>query len=291
MLEIEVRKQLLTAHGPEDLQVNLSVNDNELIAIYGESGVGKTTLLRILAGLTAPEHGNIQVDGSSWLDTTKKHSLSPQKRRVGFVFQDYALFPNMTVKGNLEFAQGKKYRDPQFVEQILQLTGLEKLKDRKPETLSGGQRQRVALARALAIRPKLLLLDEPLSALGLSMRLELQALILRIHREFGMITLLVSHSISEIHRMANRVIVLEQGQITQSGPPTEVFGSQKLSGKFRFTGEIVELKLDEVVYIITVLVGSDLVRIVTTEAEGKEFRVGDQVMLASKSLNPVIEKI
>ncbi|GKT31793.1 molybdenum ABC transporter ATP-binding protein, partial [Aduncisulcus paluster] len=165
--------------------------EGDFVALAGQSGSGKTTLLRILAGLEEAQ-GTIQVGDESWLDDTK--SLPVQKRKIGFVFQDYALFPNMSVEENLLYVT----KDKLLADKLLEMIELSELRDRFPNTLSGGQKQRVSLCRAMMNKPKLLLMDEPLSALDPNMRTKLQYEILTLHKEFGTTTIMVSHDPSEI---------------------------------------------------------------------------------------------
>jgi molybdate transport system ATP-binding protein len=267
--------------------MDLRIGEHDFVTLYGKSGAGKTTTLRILAGLTAPDSGYIQVGDNVWLDSQKGINLPPQARPIGFVFQDYALFPNMTVRKNLEYAlTSRKERD--IVDELLEVVDLKNLANRKPDTLSGGQRQRVALARALVRRPRILLLDEPLSALDMEMRLKLQDEILNIHRRFNITTILVSHNFSEIFKLSNRVLIIEQGKIIHSGPPAEVFIAKKLSGKFKFEGEILEKQKSDVVYILTVSIGNNLVKVIATKEEAAQLQTGDRVIVASKAFNPIL---
>lgn len=200
------------------LRVGQKLAPKQFLAISGPSGGGKTTLLRILAGLARPDRGFLQVGDRVWMDTDKRLFLPPQKRDVGMVFQDYALFPNMTVGKNLHYALGRS-DNPQVIDELIETMELEQLTDEFPRTLSGGQQQRVALARALVRRPNLLLLDEPLSALDTDLRQRLQNYILRVHHQFGLTTILVSHDYSEINKMADQVWRLENGQVTYAGSP------------------------------------------------------------------------
>ena len=204
MIDISIQKELLGSLGKMDLQVNLSIETQSFVALSGQSGSGKTTLLRILAGLE-PAQGRIVVNDEVWLD--EKKSLPPQKRGIGFVFQDYALFPNMSVIDNLLFVK----KDASLAKHLLDMTELSELAHRSVMSLSGGQKQRVSLCRAMMNRPKLLLMDEPLSALDPSMRTKLQHEILALHKEFKTTTIMVSHDPSEIYRLSNRVVVLSQG--------------------------------------------------------------------------------
>jgi molybdate transport system ATP-binding protein len=236
---VDVRKHLIGSEGPFDLSLRFTVAKGGLAVLYGVSGAGKTTLLRMLAGLERPDDGHIEVDGETWFHADKKIHLPPQKRSIGLVFQNYALFPSMTVRRNLEFAAGRR-RDPR-VEMLLEMVELEELQHRYPEELSGGQQQRVALARALIRRPKILLLDEPLSALGNAMREKLQDGIVRMHHELGLTTILVSHDRSEIFRLADRVIVIQGGRVTLEGSPSEAFEALRINRGGLLRGEVVDL--------------------------------------------------
>jgi molybdate transport system ATP-binding protein len=204
-----------------NLQFNTKILPNEFVTIYGPSGAGKTSVIRMLAGLLDPDRGHIEVDGNFWYEHEKKINVKPQRRNIGIVFQEYSLFPNMTVRGNLEFALEKK-QSKNIVDELLQLTELEQLHNKKPGLLSGGQKQRVALARALIRKPKLLLLDEPLSALDVEMQSRLQDYILQVHQQFNLTTVLVSHDLNEVIKMSKRVLILEDGQIKKDGLPVDV---------------------------------------------------------------------
>lgn len=287
MISINVTKRLHTADGPMELEFQATVEDGQFVTLFGPSGAGKTTLLRMVAGLTAPDQGTIEVNGQTWFDSNRRINLSPRQRSIGMVFQDYALFPHMSVAQNISAALPRTKRHS-VVHELLEVAGLQELANRKPDQLSGGQRQRVALARALALRPSLLLLDEPLSALDLQMRLKLQEELLSLHRRYQPTTLLVSHDMSEVFRLSSRVFVLERGQVARSGSPAEVFASSGISNKFRFTGEVVHMVPSGVVSIVHILVGSDIVQVVASGQERRELQVGQRVMIASKAFNPLI---
>lgn len=199
------------------LELELELHPGELLVITGPSGSGKTSMLRILAGLEKRAKGSLIFQGEVWQDTARGIFLAPQKRPIGVVFQDYALFPNMNVLQNLRFAATSQ-ESAAFIEELLAVMGLEELKKAYPSELSGGQQQRVALARSLVRRPKLLLLDEPLSALDVQMRENLQGYIRQIHENYQLTTLLISHHHEEIERMADRVIFLEKGKVVQEVP-------------------------------------------------------------------------
>jgi molybdate transport system ATP-binding protein len=226
MIELRLGKKLAGADGPLQLAIDTTIAAHELCAIFGNSGAGKTTLLRMLAGLCDPDSGRIVVDGVTWFDSARKINLPARKRSIGFVFQDYALFPNMTVEQNVAYAVTKEQSG--WVAELLALTGLTQL-----------------AGRALARKPALLLLDEPLSALDLSLRSELQNQLELLHHRCGLTTLLVSHDIGEVFRLAQRVIVLEQGGIKQSGTPSEIFLQQKVAGKISLRGQLLAIRKEE----------------------------------------------
>lgn len=290
MIAVDVKKKLHAAHGEMLLQVSLQVPAGSFCSIYGNSGAGKTTLLRMIAGLLEPDEGVIQVGETSWFDHSRRINKAPQQRKIGFVFQDYALFLNMSIRENLEFVlPDRKLKSS--VEEILELMGLSALANRSPATLSGGQQQRVALARALVRQPQLLLLDEPLSALDHEMRLRLQDEIARIHRHFGLTTLLISHDPSEIYRLSDLVVELEAGNIVKQGSPDAVFHHHEISGKIQIVGEVLQLEQNDVVYIARIISGNKIYKVVLSREQASSLAVSDKVLLASKAFNPVVVKI
>jgi len=201
--------------------VTLDIKAGELIALLGPSGCGKTTLLRIIAGFILQSEGHVVI-GAKLMD-----ALPPNRRDVGIVFQSYALFPHMTIADNIAYglaARGTPKAEQQArVEDMLALIQLAHIAERYPRQLSGGQQQRVALARALAVKPNILLLDEPFAALDKNLRLDMQIEIKRIQRLAGTTTILVTHDQEEALSMADRVAVLNQGRLEQYAPPTEVY--------------------------------------------------------------------
>jgi molybdate transport system ATP-binding protein len=285
MIEIDIRKNLLGAGGAFTLDVRLTVQEGEIVALYGESGAGKTTLLRLLAGLAEPDAGHIRFADETWFDGRSR--VPAQRRRVGYLFQDYALFPGMSVRGNIEFAL-QPGTGRQRASDLIDLMGLGELQHRKPHSLSGGQQQRVALARALAAAPRLLLLDEAFSALDHETRLRLQDEVLRMQRRFGITVIIVSHDVSEVYRLARRVLIIEEGRIVREGPPAEVFSGGRAGGKFSFAGEILAIEAGDVAFAVTLLVGNQIVRVIATADEVKDLRAGDRVMLLSKAFNPML---
>ncbi|MBZ2194954.1 ABC transporter ATP-binding protein [Occultella gossypii] len=201
--------------------IDLTIPDGKLTTLLGPSGCGKTTSLRMLAGYLAPTHGTISIAG---VDSTR---TPPEKRDLGMVFQSYALFPHMSVAENVGFGL-KMRRVPaaeraRRVTESLELVGLAHLSASKPKKLSGGQQQRVALARAIAIRPKLLLLDEPLSNLDARLRIQMRAEIRRIQAETGLAVVLVTHDQDEALEMSDEMVLMKDGRIQQQGAPQEVF--------------------------------------------------------------------
>jgi molybdate transport system ATP-binding protein len=222
VIEINIKKLLNFTNGKKNLDINLNFTKGSFNSIFGKSGAGKTTILRILAGLTNPDSGFIKSDEKFWFDSSKKINLSPQSRRIGYVFQDFALFPNMSVKENIQYALGSK-NEKKWVDEIMKITGLTNFSGYGISSLSGGQQQRVALARAIVRKPDILLLDEPLSSLDFETRAYLQDEILKIHKKFNLTTVLISHDKDEIKKMSDQVYHLEQGEVIESGKPKEIF--------------------------------------------------------------------
>jgi iron(III) transport system ATP-binding protein len=203
---------------------SLSVEADERIVILGPSGCGKTTVLRLLAGFLAPDAGSIRIDGEL-VAADGRVLKEPEQRNLGMVFQDLALWPHLTVKGNLEFglkARGlpKADRERQ-ISGILKLVEMEEYADSRPAALSGGQQQRVALARALVVRPKALLMDEPLSNLDFELNLRLRTEILRLHASLGFTLLYVTHDREEAFEIGTRVVLMRSGTIERTGSVSE----------------------------------------------------------------------
>ena len=290
MISLQIHKALQGPNGTINLQVDQKISTGSFVTIYGKSGAGKTTLLRLIAGLMSPDKGLLEVEGAVWADTSRGINLKPQKREVGLVFQDFALFPNMTVYENLSYGLHRS-QDPKAVLELLEVMELIELRERKPQTLSGGQKQRVALARALVSKPKLLLLDEPLSALDYQMRQKLQEYLLKLHQQFKLTTFLVSHDIGEIFKLSDQVMHLDEGQVIHMGPPEDLFSHQLLSGKFQFVGEVLQISAEDVIFVVTVLIDNHLVKVIIDQNTASQIQVGDKVLVASKAFNPVIQKL
>lgn len=198
MISVQIEKKMRTYQGHQLLQVETELPAGSITKVSGPSGAGKTTFLKILAGLIIPEKGIITVNNETWLNTGQKLNLPPQKRKTGFVFQNYALFPNMTVLQHLEYAT----TDREWVDRLLHFGKLETFTRHKPEYLSGGQQQRLAILRALAIKPRVLLMDEPFSALDYDMRVELINDLRQLIVELNATCIIVSHNPNEIDHIA-----------------------------------------------------------------------------------------
>ncbi|MBF4662306.1 molybdenum ABC transporter ATP-binding protein ModC [Cronobacter malonaticus] len=219
MLELNFTQVL----GKHRLTVNETLPGSGITAVFGVSGAGKTSLINAISGLTRPQHGRIVLNDRVLSDTETDTFLPPEKRRVGYVFQDARLFPHYNVRGNLKYGMAKEMA-AQF-DKLVTLLGIEPLLDRLPGTLSGGEKQRVAIGRALLTVPELLLLDEPLASLDVPRKRELLPYLQRLAREINIPMLYVSHSLEEILHLADKVLVLEQGEVKAFGSLEDIWGS------------------------------------------------------------------
>jgi len=237
MLELEARTRL----GEFELNLALEVAGGKCLALAGPSGAGKTTALRVIAGLLRPTDGKVRCGGETWLDTAGDIDLPPERRSCGYLFQDYALFPHMSARQNVAYALPDLSRQARHsrASDLLERFGAGGLADARPSALSGGERQRVALARALAREPRALLLDEPLSALDSSTRSastrELESLL----REAGVPTVLVTHDFAEAARLADRIAVVDRGRVVQTGSATELAAEPSSAFVADFSGASV----------------------------------------------------
>jgi molybdate transport system ATP-binding protein len=286
MITINIVKKLHGAGGIINFELNHTFEKNEFWTIFGESGIGKTTLLRMIAGLETPDSGTIEVDGEVWFNSARRINLTPQKRRVGFVFQNYALFENMSVLDNLLFAQLKP--DKNKAMEVLETMRLSDLSHRHPTHLSGGQKQRIALARAIVQQPKVLLLDEPLSALDALTRTRLQDELRSTHEQFGLLSLMVSHDRSEVFKLSDQVLWIKEGKVFCSGTPHEVFLPKALSSKFSFEGEILAIEKRDIISVATVGVGQNIVEVVLDSIEANSYKIGQSVIVAAKAFDPIL---
>ena len=290
MIEIDFTKTLDGGAGSFDLELKLALEAGQFTTIYGASGAGKTSTLRMISGLMTPDRGSLVVNNEVWYDSSKKINKKAQERSIGFVFQDYALFGHMTVLENLIFAKGKK-DGTNSIDELLEVMELQQLQHRKPETLSGGQKQRVALARALTQKPKLLLLDEPFAALDNTIRFKLHEYLKRVQERYDLTTILISHEVGEIIKLADKVVCLEQGKISKIGSPDTVFTNQNLSGKFKFPGVVVKVEREEIISVVSVRIHTQVVKVVVQHHEAEALTLGDQVMVVSKAFNPILYKL
>lgn len=260
--------------------VTLEVAGGELVALLGPSGCGKSTLLRIVAGFLDQSKGQVKI-GDRFVD-----SLPPNRREVGIVFQNYALFPHMTVADNIAYgldARGDAKSDQRLrVAEMLKTVRMEAFGDRKPGQLSGGQQQRVALARALAVRPRILLLDEPFAALDKNLRLDMQIEIKRLQRQFALTAILVTHDQEEAMAIADRIAVMNKGRIEQLGSPVDIydqpaslFVNDFIGSSNRFAGEVLGRHADSCV----VRLDNGAIWHVATS---KTFNIGDAVLVTAR---------
>jgi len=290
VIYIDIEKMMLTSHGKMNLAIRTTMQMGEMVALFGSSGAGKTTLLRILAGLANPDKGIVRFGDTVWFDSDLHVNISPQHRNVSLMFQDYALFPNMTIEQNIQFAQPAK--DNEKVHELLSIFGLSEFRKHRPIGLSGGQKQRVALARALARKPQLLLLDEPLSALDADMRIQLQHEISQAHQLSGATTIMVSHDLNEVFRLATHVICIENGSILRNGKPEEVFSDKSISGKVQITGQIAHIEKQDIVRIVTVISGNNqVIKVIAFDNDMENLHIGDRVMVFTKAFNPIITRL
>jgi sulfate/thiosulfate transport system ATP-binding protein len=232
-----VTKRFGALHAVDDL--SLDVESGSLVALLGPSGCGKSTLLRIIAGLDQPDSGSIYINGE---DATRR---SVQDRHVGFVFQHFALFKHRTVRQNVAFGLELRRLKPEAirrrVDELLHLVQLQEYGSRYPSQLSGGQRQRVSLARALAVKPDVLLLDEPFSALDAKVRKELRTWLRNLHEEMRVTTVIVTHDQEEAMEVADKIVVINKGAIEQQGTASEIYEKPASPFVMKFVGEVNRL--------------------------------------------------
>lgn len=222
----------------EDFTIELHINTNcRRIGILGASGCGKSMTLKMIAGIEKPTKGKIQADGQVFFDSSKRVNIRPQKRNVGYLFQNYALFPAMTVEQNIGAGlKGKKEDIRKRVEEMMERFGLTGLENRFPGELSGGQQQRTALARIMAYEPKMILLDEPYAALDMFLRDRLQQELLDMLKGYEGTVILVSHNRDEIYRFSEELLVMEKGKIAVSGKSSTIFADPGNIAAARLTG-------------------------------------------------------
>lgn len=217
-LQVELEKKVKTG----TIQVKFSL-ENEVLGILGRSGCGKSVTLKCIAGILQPEKGKIQLDDRVLYDSGRNISRKARERRIGYLFQNYALFPNLTVLENICFSLKRSDREGQaYARELMERFYLTEVADSYPAILSGGQQQRTAMARMLAARPEVLLLDEPFSALDSFLRREMEREVREVLKSFGGVSILVSHNKEEIRRLTQRCMVMEQGKIAELGRTEEI---------------------------------------------------------------------
>lgn len=230
-LSVNIEKKLGNFH----LKVEFE-GKNEILSILGASGCGKSMTLKCIAGIEKPDKGSIVLDGITLFDSEKKINLPPQKRKVGYLFQQYALFPNMTVEQNIACGVRDKNRKNEVVASMIKAMNLEGMEKKKPDQLSGGQQQRVALARILANEPEVLLLDEPFSALDSHLRFQIEQEVHELMRSFGKTVILVSHDRDEVFRLSDSIAIMHDGTMETVGEKKEVFHDPKTRNGAILTG-------------------------------------------------------
>lgn len=290
MIDLHLIKDLSNNQGTMRLDVAFALEKGEFLGLYGPSGAGKTSILRMIGGLMMPDGGYIKEEDEVWFKKDAQINKAIAQRNVGFVFQDFALFPNMTVTQNLTYALGQN-QDVKIISELIDIMELGDLKDAKPARLSGGQKQRVALARSIVQRPKVLLLDEPFGALDDRIRYKLHRHLREVHEAYNLATIMVSHNKSDLIALTDKVVQLDEGKVVAKGTTSEVFSHQSLSGKFQFSGVVLDIIPQGFLSIIKVLIGNDSVSVIVSEDVSKNLVKGDRVLVASKAFNPVIKKL
>lgn len=225
MLRLSVRRRQGTFH----LDVNLAAGAG-VTALYGRSGSGKTSVINMVAGLARPDEGRIEVDGRVLFDSTANIDLVPERRRLGYVFQEHRLFPHLSVRGNLVFGRNRLPDAERSVDfdQVVGVLGIAPLLDRRPANLSGGEKQRVAIGRALLASPRILLMDEPLAALDSGRKTELLPFIAELSRQFAIPILYVSHAMDEVLRLADTLVLMDSGRVAAAGPLEQLMADPAL---------------------------------------------------------------
>ncbi|UZO81147.1 ABC transporter ATP-binding protein [Aquimarina sp. ERC-38] len=273
MIKINFRKKIHTVEGLLDLNISTYVPKASFISIYGESGSGKTTILRILAGLQVPDDGTITVDKVSWYHSQDRIFLSPQKRNIGYVSQKYLLFPSMTVRQNLEYAKQHTNSNTDIYT-LLKVIDLEKLQDKKATQLSGGQQQRVAFARALVQKPKILLLDEPFSALDIGIRNKMHVFLKTFQKENNTTILMASHDREEVCKMSDQIWLLQKGRIIKEAPPLELLTNMVAGQTHILKGTVLKI-IDQTTIIIQI--GENSISYQTKSADRTKYQIGDMI--------------
>ncbi len=273
------------------LDAAFKIPTGKVTVLFGPSGAGKSSILRFVSGLSTADNGSIQNGNDIWFDKQNNINLPPQYRSVGFVFQDYALFPHLTVEKNVLYGAKKRHQGDK-VKDLLALVGLSGYERYYPSQLSGGQKQRVALIRALAREPDILLMDEPLSAVDWQTRRQLQDDLKRILRQLKVTTLYVTHDIPETYKMADNVVVIHSGRVIKQGTPEEVFLGKRLSTRIQLAGKVIDIEYDTIMAIVTILHAGQYFKTLIDREETEEMNLkeGDDVIIGAKSSDVILFK-
>lgn len=274
------------------LDVAFEIPRGKITALFGPSGAGKSTVLRIISGLEIADEGMVSYGKEVWFDKAQGIHLPSQQRSIGFVFQDFALFPHLTVEKNVVYGIKEK-KDLKALRDLISLVGLSGYERHYPSQLSGGQKQRVALIRALARKPVLLLMDEPLSALDWEIRRQLQEDLKKIIRQFNVTTLYVTHDITEVYKLADYVVVLQSGKVVKEGTPEEIFLGKKLSTRIQIAGKVVGIESDSIISSVTVMHNDQYFKtlIDREEVDRMNLGIGDDVIIGAKSSDVILFKV
>lgn len=274
MIKISIEKAIPAIQYKQPLRVNLEIRSGEFVVIYGKSGVGKTSLLRMIAGLLKPDQGIIEVNQQFWFNHSSKVNVPIQKRHLGFVFQELALFPNMTVMENLLYAANNP-KDRNYLQRLLTITDMQALSNRKPASLSGGQQQRLAIIRALASKPSLLLLDEPFSSLDYPLAQQLRTELKVLQAELKFTTLLVSHDPNDIYGEADQLVEIKNGNAYQlRGTPQD-----PNQPKNKLIGKIIQVYPFQSAFLIEITVNQEILKIPTDPQTAQRYHPDQQILI------------
>ncbi|MCE3037270.1 ATP-binding cassette domain-containing protein [Helicobacter sp. faydin-H20] len=271
MIQISLQKQLSGAKGPLNLDLQANFQTNKTYAIFGESGSGKTTFFKMLCGITPPDSGYISYNNQVLYDKKAKINTPVWKRNIGFVFQNCALFPHLNVYKNITFGLNKSLKSQ--VDSLISLLNLNQLCDKKPKHLSGGQAQKVALARSILQNPKILLLDEPFSALDQDTKTFLYQEFKNTLKHFNLTTFLISHDITEVLFLTDHVFVLEDGKFCKNGSPQEIFLEQN---NHKIFGKILSIKKQGDKSVLQVLVQNMIFNFILENVDNS-LKIGDMI--------------
>ena len=290
MISFSFHKELRSATGKMNLKLTAELIEGEILCLYGVSGAGKSSCLKILAGLMKADGGKITCNGECWLDTERKLFRAPAERDLGTVFHDTGLFPNMTVEQNLRFAT-KKNTTQGEIDHYLQFVELDGLRRQKVPLLSAGQKQRLAFARALLRKPKLLLLDEALSAVDMKLRDKLEQALVEYVKENACHCIVVSHDISSLLRLSKNLIHLENGVITYSGNTMAFFDQTSSFGDLKLMARLISIEQQGFLHILHVLIGGEIHKLVSSDKAMLDLKPGELLQVTTRAFSPTISRI